>query len=281
LFLNSFTERIDAVENLTILLETAEQLAVDTGQLIRRKWSQPRKITNKGFRDFLTDTDIEAQKLITDAIQERFPTHGFLTEETDGELPSKGPIIWVIDPVDGTTNFSRSVPTFCVSIAAVSETADVLAGAVYDPMRDELFSAAKGSGAWMQQQDGERRQLQTSEVNDLHDTLFGLDWSREPALRRKAVQILAEFSSSVTDIRAVGSAALALSWVAAGRVDGYVNLELCPWDLAAASLLISEAGGRLSDLTGQTWGYTPNASGCVASNGRIHQALLTPLTRLI
>lgn len=269
------------MENINILLETAEYLALETGQLIRRKWQQPRKITNKGFRDFVTDTDIEAQKLITDTIQDRFPTHGFLTEEADGELPAGGPIIWVIDPVDGTTNFSRSIPTFCVSIAAVSAVAEVLAGVIYDPMRDELFSAAKGRGAWMQKQGGARRQFHVSQINELSDALFGLDWSREPGLRQKAVMILDEFSNRVTEIRAIGSAALALSWVAAGRLDGYVNLELCPWDLAAASLLISEAGGRLSDLSGQTWGYSPNASGCVASNGRIHQSLLSPLAQLV
>ncbi|MCP4425514.1 MAG: hypothetical protein GY803_13555, partial [Chloroflexi bacterium] len=129
------------------LLGAARETAVSAGNLIRQKWSQPRQIKNKGFRDVVTDTDIAAQQLITDAIRARFPDHGFLTEEEDGNLPVDGPVIWVIDPVDGTTNFSRAIPTFCVSIAAVSAKNEVLAGAVYDPMRDELFSAAKGQGA--------------------------------------------------------------------------------------------------------------------------------------
>ena len=141
----------------SILLETAREAAYQTGELIREKWSQPRQIKSKGFRDLVTDTDIAAQNLITDMIRARFPDHGFLTEEDDSDLPTGGPIIWVIDPVDGTTNFSRTLPTFCVSIAAVSNTNEQLAGAVYDPMRDELFSAARNQGAWLRRSRGPRQ----------------------------------------------------------------------------------------------------------------------------
>ncbi len=247
------------------LLELARETAVSAGNLIRQKWSQPKEIKSKGFRDVVTDTDIAAQKLITDAIQIKFPAHGFLTEEDDSDLPTDGPVIWVIDPVDGTTNFSREIPTFCISIAAVSAENEVLAGAIYDPMRDELFSAALGQGATLNGQP-----VHVSSIDELGDAVIALDWSRSADLRQSVLDVLDQFAHQVNTVRAFGSAALALAWVGVGRVDGYVNFQLKPWDLAAASVIISEAGGKLSDLAGQQWGYSPNASGCVAGNGRFH-----------
>lgn len=261
---------IDVIE----LMGVAEETAVATAQLILQKWSQPRTIKSKGFRDLVTDTDVAAQKLITDTIQARFPTHGFLTEEDDGDLPTSGPVIWVIDPVDGTTNFSRAVPSFCVSLGAVSETGDLLAGAVYDPMRGELFSAARHHGAWLRDPSGEQRPLTVSQVDSIADVLFGIDWSRNPDLRQIALRVLAQIAPQVQDVRAVGSAALALCWLAAGRFDGYANMQLSPWDLAAACLIIQEAGGQISEPTGEPWHYSPLNSGVIASNGRIHQTLL-------
>lgn len=256
------------------LLSTARQVAYKTGELIRSKWNQPRTIKSKGFRDLVTDTDVAAQKLITDTIREQFPDHGFLTEEDDNNLPTSGPVIWVIDPVDGTTNFSRSVPSFCVSIGAVSDTGELLAGAVYDPMRDELFGAARSEGAWLGSRSGEQRPLSVSQIDTLPDVLFALDWSRQPDLRGLALDVLAVMAPQVQDVRAIGSAALALTWLAAGRVDGYVNMQLSPWDLAAACLIIQEAGGQISQPDGQPWRYSPQNDGVIASNGRIHQQLL-------
>ncbi len=263
--------------DLLQLLETARDTAVSTGSLIRQKWNQPREIKSKGFRDVVTDTDMAAQKLITDAIRAQFPAHGFLTEEDDDDLPTDGPVIWVIDPVDGTTNFSREVPTFCVSIAAVSNTGRVLAGAVYDPMRQELFSAARGQGAWLSDQSGQRRPLAVSLVDEFSEALWALDWSRQQALRQSALAILNVLAPQVNDVRAIGAAALALSWLAAGRIDGYINFQLCPWDLAAASLLIHEAGGQLSHLDGQDWRYSTHDGGCVGSNGRLHKRILSQI----
>jgi myo-inositol-1(or 4)-monophosphatase len=265
-----------------LLLGAARQAANKTGDLIREKWSQPRQIKNKGFRDLVTDTDVAAQKLITDLIRAQFPDHGFLTEEDDSDLPTGGPVIWVIDPVDGTTNFSRSVPTFCVSVAAVSDTGEQLAGVVYDPMRDEMFGAARAQGAWLQQGTGEQRPLSVSQVDTLDDALFALDWSRKPDLRRIALEILVQIAPQVHDVRALGAAALALCWLAAGRVDGYVNMQLSPWDLAAACLIIREAGGQISRPDGQPWHYSTQSGGVIASNGRLHQAILghvSPITR--
>ncbi len=260
--------------DVTELLKVAEETAVTTGRLILQKWTQPRTIKSKGFRDLVTDTDVAAQKLITDTIQARFPEHGFLTEEDDSDLPTSGSVIWVIDPVDGTTNFSRAVPSFCVSLGAVSETGEQLAAAVYDPMRNELFSAARNQGAWLRDQSGLRQAFSVSQVDTLDGALFALDWSRNPDLRQVAVSVLTKIAPQVQDVRAIGSAALALSWLAAGRFDAYVNMQLSPWDLAAACLIIQEAGGEISEPDGQPWHYSRQNSGVVASNGRIHQQLL-------
>ena len=264
------------------LLDTAEQIAYQTGELIREKWHQPRAIKSKGFRDLVTDTDVAAQKLITNTIRAQFPDHGFLTEEDDSELPTEGPVIWVIDPVDGTTNFSRALPSFCVSIAAVSAAGDLLAGAVYDPMRDELFSAARNQGAWVTGADKQRRPLAVSEVDDVNEAVLALDWSRLPELRKLALEVLNVLAPQVNCVRSIGAAALALSWLAAGRLDGYYHLQLSSWDLAAACLIIQEAGGIISRLDGQPWRYLNQNGGVIASNGRLHQHLLdqvVPITK--
>ena len=256
-----------------ILLDAARHIAYKTGRLILQKWNQPRTIKSKGFRDLVTDTDIAAQKLITASIQAQFPDHGFLTEEDNSGLPISGPIIWVIDPIDGTTNFSRSVPTFCVSIGAVSDKGDLLAGVVYDPMRDELFAAARNQGAWLHSHSS-RQPITVSQVDTFDDALFALDWSRQPDLRRLVLDVLVIMAPQVQDVRAIGSAALALCWLAAGRFDGYINMQLSPWDLAAACLIIQEAGGQISEPNGQPWHFSPLNSGVVTSNGRLHQQIL-------
>jgi myo-inositol-1(or 4)-monophosphatase len=271
------------VENqfdLRDLLKLIEATAMEAGRQVRAQWGQPRQQINKGFRDIVTDADITTQKLITEKILRAYPEHGFLAEEEDSDLPAEGPVLWIIDPIDGTTNFSRQMPTFCVSIAAVTSDDSevwgerVLAGVVYDPMRDELFSGAKGFGATLLDHDGRRHPLKVSPVSEMQQTVVGLDWSREPDLRQKALNSLDRFAHEVQTIRAIGAAALSLAWIAAGRLDGYMNYSLKAWDVAAGYLLIREAGGKLGPITGQPW-TRPGAIGdCVASNGRIHQEFI-------
>lgn len=260
-------------KELLVLKEVAEKAAVQAGDLAEAKWLEPRQLTIKGFRDIVTEVDVEAQRLITDMIRERFPDHGFLTEESDSELPSDGTVTWVIDPIDGTTNFSRSVPDFCVSIAAVVEESRsrdrVLAGVIYDPMRGELFSAASGLGSELN-----GRPIRVSETEGFGQAIVGLDWSRNEALRQAAYESVGHFLHQVHTVRAIGSAALALAWVAAGRFDAYMNYSLYPWDVRAGELLISEAGGDLSDMEGRNWCSEFSEGSCIASNGRIHQAFL-------
>jgi myo-inositol-1(or 4)-monophosphatase len=262
------------------LLAMAQTTAVTAGAIIREKLHQPRQISSKGFRDFVTDADFAAQTSITNAIRHRWPDHGFLTEEEDGALPTTGPIIWVIDPVDGTINFSRTMPLFCVSVAAMQpgsdgDLPDVLAGVIYDPMRDELFSAAKGQGAWVKaREDGEKRPLHVSPIHDLSESLLTHDWSHVPAWRQKALAAITHLAPTVYNIRAGGSAALALAWLAAGRAEAYFNFSLKPWDLAAATLLLTEAGGQLTTTRGAPLVWSTDGVDCLASNGRVHHSLV-------
>jgi myo-inositol-1(or 4)-monophosphatase len=268
------------------LLATAEEAALGAGKLLRELVTQPRQLGHKGFRDLVTDADIAAQHLITDLIQDRFPDHGFLGEEDDPGLPSTGDILWVIDPVDGTSNFSRQQPNFSVSIAAAVPAeqwgnddrlarATVQVGVVYDPMGDELFSAAAGHGCRVN-----GRQVRVSSVSELAPAIVALDWGHSHENRRTVLAALSRFAHEVHSIRAIGSAALALAWVAAGRLEGYVQFALGPWDAAAGSLLIHEAGGIVTTVAGQPW--TMADRDCLASNGLVHEQFrqLVAISRL-
>jgi myo-inositol-1(or 4)-monophosphatase len=173
------------------------------------------------------------------------------------------------------------VPTYCISIGAklanelpAGQTGkinpsekSILAGVIYDPMRNELFSGAINAGSTL---NGET--IRVSATDSLDKALVGMDWSREPEKRQRMVESISRFIHQVHTIRATGSAALALAWVAAGRLDLYANLVIGPWDVAAAKVIIQEAGGFVSDLDGQPWNL--DDAGCVASNGSLHSSFL-------
>lgn len=251
------------------LVSMARETAEAAGKLLREKWRQPRTLTAKGFRDIVTDADIAAQRLITEQILAAFPNHGFLAEEEDASLAAAGEIIWIVDPVDGTTNYSRQIPDFSVSVAAAQPQdaqLTVVAAAVYDPLRAELFWAGQGAGAWLNS-----IPLTVSTTNAVADAVIAVDWARQPEVRAQTLAALNKLAPEVRTVRAIGTAALALAWVAAGRLDGYLNIGLHAWDSAAAQLLISEAGGRVTDLVGHSW--NPAQRACLASNGRLHPDL--------
>jgi myo-inositol-1(or 4)-monophosphatase len=265
---------------VTELLAAAEELAVVAGKLVHDKWVNPVPVQSKGFRDVVTEADFAAQALITNAVKLRFPTHGFLTEEVDDSLSTEGEVIWVIDPIDGTINFSRGLPDFCVSVAAVAggkplveilENPKILAGAIYDPMRGELFSAGLGLGGFVRG-DGEKRPLHVSPISTVEEALLTHDWSHEVIGRQYIMEKLERINPHVFSIRAIGTASLALAWLAAGRSDIYFNYSLKPWDIAAAQILLAEAGGRLTNADGTQLVWDVTGMTCLASNGRLHQA---------
>lgn len=259
----------------------AEEVAKEAGSVLRAHLPSPRQVHRKGFRDLVTDADFAAQKAVTEFIGRRHPDHGFLTEEFDPSLRPSGRVLWIIDPLDGTSNYSRGVRHFGVSIAAAvsrestldaSEYAtledyEVVAGAVYDPIREELFSAARELGATLN-----GNPIRVSETTTLSGVFVALDWSRDEQRRQKMLDALGRFAHHVHSVRAFGSATLALAWLACGRLDAYCNYSLFAWDLAAAGLLTEEAGGRVDDISGRPWSL--NSTDCFASNGRVHRALL-------
>lgn len=259
-----------------VLKDVAEQAAMQAGNLVRQKFSEPRQISQKGYRDYVTDADFASQAIITEIIRDRFSEHGFLTEEDDPSLPESGPVIWVIDPVDGTTNYSRQIPTYCISIAAaIKQGADQtgrndyrpVAGVIYDPMRDEMFSAAAGGSSTLNGQE-----VSVSKVDNIGEAIVSLDWSRDYARRQTMLSALNRFAHEAHTIRATGSASLSLAWIAAGRLDVYFNYGIGPWDVAAATVIITQAGGTVTNPAGEPWSL--NDASCVASNGLIHQAFI-------
>lgn len=243
----------------------AELAARAGGQVLLERFHAAREVRLKGLRDIVTDADTAAQDAIIAAIRQHFPEHGLLCEEglsthTDSDW------VWVIDPLDGTVNYSRCLPNFCVSVAAI-EGGQPTVGAVFDPLRDHLFAAERGAGASLNGQP-----LRVSSRADIAQAVIGLDWARLPAVRSQVIANLSRVAPVVGTMRALGSAALALCYVAAGWLDGYFHLALQPWDGAAAGLMIHEAGGALTTPSGTDWVYT--LASCVASNGLIHSELL-------
>lgn len=253
------------------LLDVAVEAATRAGDYLEERRDRERTRQSKGFRDWVTDDDIGAQALITDLIRGRFPHHGFLTEEEDESLPEAGAIRWLVDPIDGTSNYSRRVPLICIAIAAIGE-GRVLAAVTYDPIRREMFAAAAGQGATLN-----GAPMAVSELREPDDGFVSLDWSHAEERRAATIAQLERIAPRFHTVRAIGSAALAQAWVAAGRLDAYFNASLKPWDVAAGSLLVTEAGGRMTDWEGQPWQPGAHRESCLATNGHLHALLLSLL----
>ncbi len=270
------------------LARAAAEIAREAGALIRERFTAPRRLGTKSHAvDLVTDTDRAAEALILERLRTRFPHHAALGEEAGLVSPAAGatdpPLCWVIDPLDGTTNFAHGLPHFAVSLAvaeapggppetsSAQRAARTIAGAVYDPMRDETFLAWEGGPALL----GER-EISVSAEDDLARSLLatGFPYDR----RERADAYLAHWRTFLVrsrDVRRIGAAALDLAWVACGRFDGFWELGLHPWDVAAGSLIVRRAGGTVSDFCGTDPGL--DAAETVASNGRIHAALLAGL----
>jgi myo-inositol-1(or 4)-monophosphatase len=250
------------------MLQTAVEAAQQAGQVILKNYLAKHNIIFKGHRDIVTEADTAAQAVIMDLIRERFPDHTVIAEEREnnrigGEVEG---YTWVVDPLDGTTNYARRVPVFSVSIG-VLRGGEPLVGVVHDPLRDQTFVAEREKGARV---DGEP--MRASRVARFDHTVVGLDWTRNNAGREQMLNCLREVAPRCGTIRVLGSAALGLAYVAAGWLDVYFHLSLQPWDAAAAMLLIDEAGGRCTMLTGEP--YRVDSPGCVATNGLVHEELL-------
>ncbi len=248
------------------MLQTAVEAARAAGQILVERLSGPRDITVKGIRDIVTDADLAAERAIVECLHARFPDHGILTEEAGLDNARHSEYLWIIDPLDGTTNYSRRHPCFSTAIG-LSHRGQMVLGVVYDPLNERLFQAERGSGATLNGQP-----LRVSDTGSLNATIAALDWAHKQEERERIVRILTGVAPRVGTLRALGSAALAVCYVAAGWVDAYFHLTISAWDVAAAGLIVEEAGGTLTDLDGHPWELSTTR--LLVSNGRVHEGLL-------
>jgi len=258
---------------LTDFLDSARE-AARRGAAVLEKWRSRFHVREKGRSDPVTEADLESQRTIREFLLARHPQHAFLGEEDTEKQGPPGPTsppTWIVDPLDGTTNYVHDCPLYCVSIG-LQVAGELVVGVVLDPSRNELFHAAKGGGAWLNS-----KRIHVSKVDqlgqallstgfppDLHGHEFTLDWWRYFSLRAHS-------------LRRTGTTALNLAYVACGRFDGYWAFDNHVWDVAGGAVLIREAGGSISNVDGSSYdAFTPDA---LATNGLLHPAMTAALTQ--
>ena len=252
--------------DLDLCLAVARRAALQAGDLIREKLGGALHIRLKGQVNLVTEVDLACEEQIRRTLREAFPSHRILGEE-GGEVGEAHPCLWIVDPLDGTTNFAHAYPFFCVSIGLQID-GQVAVGVVHDPTRDETFQAVRGRGAWLND-----TRIHVTEEDDLVRSLlvtgFPYDLRSCPEIH---LDLFREFVLQARGVRRDGAAALDMCYVACGRFDAFWELGLSPWDMAAGSLIVSEAGGRLTDFQGRP--LELHRRDLVCSNGRLHDRML-------
>jgi myo-inositol-1(or 4)-monophosphatase len=230
------------------------------------------RIDKKGTIDLVTEVDVAIEKMFRALIAERFPDHAILAEEFGGAQAAPSGPCWVFDPLDGTTNFAHGLPIFCSTVALeIDGVAEV--AAIYDPNRRELFTAERGCGARLN-----GHPLKPSSATNLVDAMLVTGFPYDVHKRvDEIVGLFADFVGVARAVRRLGSAAIDLCYVAAGRMDGFWEADLKPWDIAGGALVVAEAGGRVTTLTGDT--FTSRMGSVLATNARIHDAMLDVIRR--
>ena len=261
----TFPEAVD----IDLYRAVAADAALIAGRIQKERLGTDIGVEKKGELDLVTDVDRACEVAILARLRRSFPTHDFVAEESAPSL-SGSPYVWYIDPLDGTTNYAHKYPFFCTSIALTKNNM-VIASAVYDPVKDELFTAARGRGATCN-----GFPLKVSPSKDLLRSVFltGFPYDLRDDVRH-TLRLFERFLHHARALRRDGAAALDLAYLAAGRIDGYFEERLKPWDVLAGSLLVEEAGGRVSRFDGAPIGIS--ADEVVASNGGTHEAMLRVL----
>jgi myo-inositol-1(or 4)-monophosphatase len=251
-----------------VFLATAIEAVLRAGQIQMAHFGGEMRVDKKGAIDLVTEIDLEVERGFRALIAERFPGHVVLGEEfsSQHDVDAASDYCWVFDPVDGTTNYAHGLPIFCSSLALEISGVPVVA-AIYDPSRRELFTAERGQGAWLN-----GAPLQVSAADTLIDSLLctGFPYSVQQDAHT-LVGLFTEFLAVSRAVRRLGSAALDLCYVAAGRLDGFWEESLHPWDMAAGALIVQEAGGRVTDLRGGP--YSSRGRSILATNGHVHGAM--------
>ncbi len=246
-------------------MNTAIAAAMEAGRMIKASLGEIKEVEYKGRINIVTDVDKRSEAMIIKALGREFPDYGFISEERPPE--DRGPACWIIDPLDGTTNFSRGFPFFAVSIGLVRD-GQVEIGVVFDPLREELFTARAGRGAFLNSQP-----IKVSAVDELEKSFLSTGFSYKFKEQKKNnLDNFSRFMMASMAVRRAGSACLDLCYVACGRFDGFWELDLFPWDTAAAMRIVSEAGGRVSDFRGEPFDIFGNS--ILASNKLLHADML-------
>jgi myo-inositol-1(or 4)-monophosphatase len=255
----------EEIEDLSKELEVALSAARRAGEVLRSGFGAEHTITYKGEVDLLTEVDQEAERLIREELVGTFPSYGMLAEE-GGKLAGEEDARWIVDPLDGTTNYAHALPIFCVSIA-LEKSGEMLLGVVHDPIREETFVGERGRGATL---NGDP--IRVSDTDELIRALIATGFPYDRAEMPEALELFGRFAATTRGMRRLGSAALDLCYVASGRLDGYYERGIWAWDLAAGSVILEEAGGKLTNYRGDVLDL--DGREIVASNGRLHPAMI-------
>ena len=254
----------------TPLLTDLERMARQAGSILSLGYEKNIQVDYKGEIDLVTEIDRRSEEFILGEISRQFPSHSVMAEETGG-IDGSDEHLWIVDPLDGTVNYAHGVPFFSVAIA-YAYRGELILGAVYDPMRDEMFLAEKGRGAWLN-----GRLLKVKEVPDLSHSLLVTGFPYDVrTTSNNNLDNYARFALNSQGVRRLGSAALDLCYVGAGRFDGYWELSLHAWDLSAGGLVATEAGARVTDIYGNVNFFKPPLS-VVAANPVLHGKILQEL----
>jgi myo-inositol-1(or 4)-monophosphatase len=256
------------------LLNFAIQTAREAGLILVGRLGRSLQVSNKGDIDLVTEADLASERFIIERLRSHFPRHAILAEESGNSAGVDADAAewkWIIDPLDGTTNYAHGYPCFCVSIA-LEHAGRIELGVIYDPTREEVFAAERGNGATLN-----GRRIRVSSINELNDSMLCTGFPYNVRERPGFARHFTNFTMRAQAVRRDGSAALDLASVACGRFDGFWEDGLNPWDIAAGVLLIEEAGGLVTDFDGEPLDiYSPKV---LVSNGLIHEAMQAVLGR--
>jgi myo-inositol-1(or 4)-monophosphatase len=246
-------------------LETSVEIAREAGALLSKYFERRVTFELKGEHDLVTEADRASEQLVIERLSSHFPSHSIVAEEGGGHIGSSE-YCWYVDPLDGTTNFAHGFPMYNITMA-LEQSGELIAGVIFDPEHNELFTAERGSGAYLN-----NRRIRVSKVNRLENTLVATGFPSRKRHENVNIHFYYQLAMLTHGVRRAGSAALDLAYVASGRLDGFWEFGLNPWDMAAGILLITEAGGKCSDMKGGP--VTLRGPHLVADNRLVHQQIL-------